>query len=88
MKVYFSYKPITTSFGGGNQFVSNLTNYLQNKGWEIVYGLNHDNIDVIVIIDPRKKKKRNLTYPKYINIKENIHKLKYYIGLMNVILKD
>ena len=60
MKFFFTYKPVSTSFGGGNQFVLNLSKYLINKNHQVVYDLNHNNIDIIIVIDPRK-----LRYNKY-----------------------
>ena len=53
MKIFFSYKPIQTSYGGGNQFVLNIIQYLQSRGYNITFKLE-PNIDLLFIIDPRK----------------------------------
>ena len=53
MKIFFSYKPIQTSYGGGNQFVLNMIQYLQSRGYNITFKLE-PNIDLLFIIDPRK----------------------------------
>ena len=61
MKVFFSLKPPSNSFGGGAFFVKNITNYLKNKNIEVTFELEK-NIDIIFIIDPRKG---NPEYKKY-----------------------
>ena len=55
MKICFTHKPITTSFGGGNQFVLNMIKFIKNKDTsiQIVYDLNHKDIDIIFVLDPR-----------------------------------
>lgn len=55
MKICFTHRPINTSFGGGNQFVLNMIKYIKNKDQsiQIVFDLNHRDIDIIFIIDPR-----------------------------------
>lgn len=53
-KICFTMKPISTSFGGGNQFLNNLLEYLDDNTIEIVYDLNHNDIDIIFMMDPRK----------------------------------
>lgn len=49
----FNLKPPDGSYGGGAFFVKNMSNYLINKGYKIVYSLEK-NIDLIFMIDPRK----------------------------------
>ena len=39
---------------GGNLFLINLQNYLTEKGHEVVFGLEDEDIDVILFTDPRK----------------------------------
>ena len=41
-------------WGGGNLFAINLTNYLVNKNHKVVYNLNDDDIDIILLTEPRK----------------------------------
>jgi len=41
-------------WGGGNLFAINLRNYLQNKGYKVVNNLLDDDIDIILITEPRK----------------------------------
>ena len=41
-------------WGGGNLFAINLSNFLKNRGHEVVYDLSHDDIDIILITEPRK----------------------------------
>jgi hypothetical protein len=55
MKICFTHKPINTSFGGGNQFVLNMIKFIKNKdvSIQIVFDLNHRDIDIIFVLDPR-----------------------------------
>ena len=55
MKICFTHRPINTSFGGGNQFVLNMIKLIneKNPSIKIVFDLNHRDIDIIFIIDPR-----------------------------------
>ena len=39
--------------GGGNKFARALSNYLQDKGCKVVYNLSDDDIDIILLTDPR-----------------------------------
>lgn len=41
-------------WGGGNSFAINLKNFLLENGHEVVHKLNDDDIDVIIMTDPRK----------------------------------
>ncbi len=41
-------------WGGGNLFAINLTNYLVNNHHDVVYDLNDNDIDVILLTEPRK----------------------------------
>jgi len=56
MKISFGSKIITGPWGGGNLFLINLKNYLENKGHNVVFGLEDDDIDVILFTDPRTGK--------------------------------
>ena len=55
MKVCLTSKYIDSSFGGGNQFVQNFVNYVNNLSIiDLVFDLSSDDIDIIFVIDPRK----------------------------------
>lgn len=41
-------------WGGGNQFAASLSEYLRNRGFEVVHDLSDDNIDLILLTEPRK----------------------------------
>jgi glycosyltransferase involved in cell wall biosynthesis len=41
-------------WGGGNLFAINLRNYLESKGHEVLYDLSDDDIDLILITEPRR----------------------------------
>ena len=41
-------------WGGGNLFAINLTNYLHSEGHEVVSNLKDDDIDIILLTEPRK----------------------------------
>jgi len=41
-------------WGGGNLFAINLRNFLVSKGHTVVTNLDHDDIDIILITEPRK----------------------------------
>lgn len=55
-KVFFTFEPKGGSFGGGAFFVSNMIEYLKNRGYKITFTLEKG-IDFIFITDPRKGKK-------------------------------
>ena len=48
-------KPVNEAFGGGNQFLNNLIYFLKTKNYKIIFDLDNPKIDIILIIDPRKK---------------------------------
>ncbi len=54
MKVSIGAKIIDGPWGGGNLFVINLSSHLIEKGHEVVYDLIDDDIDLILLTDPRK----------------------------------
>lgn len=54
LRICFTMKPIQEAYGGGNQFLINLTNHL-SKHHDIVYTLE-PNLDLIFVMDPRKLK--------------------------------
>ena len=53
MKVAIGYKIQNGPWGGGNAFVKSLSEFLKKKGHDVVYDLNDNDIDIILIIDPR-----------------------------------
>lgn len=69
-KILFTLKPLNESFGGGNFFVKNLSDFLKSKKYNIIYELE-PNIDIIFIIDPRKNKSNNFKYQEIIEYKKN-----------------
>ncbi|NMC13405.1 MAG: hypothetical protein GYA34_11055 [Chloroflexi bacterium] len=44
-------------WGGGNQFGQSLSSFLQKKGVEISFDLKQNNLDLILLIDPRSSSK-------------------------------
>ena len=53
MKVAIGMKLRSGPFGGGNQFGNALKDYLEKQGVEVVDHLNDNDIDVIMLTDPR-----------------------------------
>lgn len=54
MKIAIGSNIQTGAFGGGNQFAVSLSRFLLQKGVDIVYDLKDDNIDLILLTEPRK----------------------------------
>lgn len=54
MKISIGTKIKDGPWGGGNLFAINLTNYLIKKGHQVIYNLNDDDIDLILITEPRR----------------------------------
>jgi glycosyltransferase involved in cell wall biosynthesis len=78
MKICFTMKPISDSFGGGNQFLNNLKRYIKDndKSINIVYNLNHRDIDIIFILDPRLLQLNKITLDMVIKYKSRFPKVK------------
>ena len=53
MKISFGLKIKDAPWGGGNQFITNISGYFKDKNYEIVNHLNDNDIDIIVLMDPR-----------------------------------
>ena len=53
MKISFGSEIVEGPWGGGNLFLINLMNYLNEKGHEVVFNLKDDDIDIILFTDPR-----------------------------------
>lgn len=54
MKISFGTDIVEGPWGGGNLFLINLKNYLENQGHEVVFGLEDNDIDIVLFTDPRK----------------------------------
>lgn len=54
MKIAIGSKLQRGAFGGGNQFAVSLSRFLLQRGIDITYDLKDDNIDLIVLTEPRK----------------------------------
>lgn len=75
MKVSIGSKIVEGPWGGGNLFVKNLSNYLQELGHKVIYDLSEPDIDLILLTDPRSRRESSSTfnhieinlYKKYIN---------------------
>ena len=55
MKIAIGFNIVNRAWGGGNQFVKSLKEYLENKGHLVVHDLKSNDIDIILIIDPRSR---------------------------------
>ncbi len=53
MKIALGYKLKSSSWGGGNQFATSLVKASTKKGFEITYDLKENDIDIILLTDPR-----------------------------------
>jgi len=62
-------QPISSPWGGGNQWVDTFSKYLRKNNYEVIHHLNKKNIDCIFIVDPRKTD----------NIKYGVNDIKNYI---------
>ena len=54
MKISIGTKIKKGPWGGGNLFAINLTNYLENNNHEVVYNLEDDDVDLILLTEPRR----------------------------------
>lgn len=55
MKVAINYQVQDGPWGGGNRFVANLVNALQARGDRVTKSLDFDDIDIVLMIDPRRR---------------------------------
>ena len=62
-KILFTLNPPKNinSMGGGNYFVENLIYFLEKNNFKVIFNIE-ENIDLIIIIDPLKKKKHGKNY--------------------------
>ena len=56
MKISIGYEIIDGPWGGGNRFIRSLCKALEKRGHQVVFRLNEDNIDLILLVDPRRGK--------------------------------
>ena len=74
MKIAIGLKPIQGPWGGGNQFVKSFSKYLYKKKYKITYNLTNKDIDIILIIDPRKKNNQiSISMAEALEYKRNIN---------------
>ena len=76
MKISIGTKIKEGPWGGGNLFAINLKNYLEKSGHIVISDLMEDDIDVIILTEPRKTSESSaftdqdvLKYKKYVNKK-------------------
>ena len=62
MKVSIGSKIINGPWGGGNLFVINLKNYLEQNGHQVIFDLTDKDIDLILLTDPRSRKESSSTF--------------------------
>jgi len=55
LKISIGFKIVDGPWGGGNSFVSGLSKALVARGHEVVFDLKTNDIDIIMIIDPRSR---------------------------------
>ncbi len=53
MKISLGSKIFTGPWGGGNNFIKNLSKYLKNNGYQVFFDLNQEDLDFILLTDPR-----------------------------------
>ncbi len=76
MKISIGTKIKNGPWGGGNLFAINLSEFLLKEGHEVFFDLKQDDLDIILITEPRKTSESSaftnnevLNYKKYINNK-------------------
>jgi hypothetical protein len=77
MKVFISLDPPSNNiaYGGGLFFVKNLRDFLIKNNHSVVYNIEHNDIDIILIIDPRNgpmKKYKYIDLLKYRLVNPNV----------------
>ncbi len=65
LKISISHKHVDGPWGGGNSFFSSLTSQLMQAGHTVVNDLSEDDIDFIIIADPRHGRKNRATTFSY-----------------------
>ena len=82
MKVSIGSRVVEGPWGGGNLFVLNLSNFLEQEGHEVIYDLSEPDIDLIVLTDPRSRKESTSTYSHV-----EIEKYKKYVNNSTVVVQ-
>lgn len=72
MKIMFNLKPPQSSYGGGAFFVKNFINFLGDHNIDTTYELEKD-IDIILIIDPRRGQYKKYGLDDILFYKNNIN---------------
>lgn len=80
MKVSIGSKIIEGPWGGGNLFAINLKNYLENNGIEVVTDLKDDDIDIILMTEPR------LTSPSSAFTHLDVYKYLHYVKRDSIVV--
>jgi len=68
-KIYINREPVTGPWGGGNKFVSLLSEHVIEKGYNVTFDLEKD-VDLIFCFDPRPNNK-GVWYQDFLNCKLN-----------------
>ena len=71
MKISIGSKIVEGPWGGGNLFAINLSNYLLDKGHEVIYDLSEPDIDLILLTDPRSRRESSSTF-NHLEIKKYV----------------
>lgn len=82
MKVSIGSRIIHGPWGGGNLFVVNLKKYLIENGHEVIHDLCDNDIDIILLTDPRSRKESSSTFNH-----EDIDKYKRFVNPNVVVLQ-
>ena len=74
-KIAIGFKIQSGPWGGGNQFAKSLVNYLEKQNVAVVFDLKDDDIDIILLTDPRVSSQSNSFGPveiyKYLLIRKD-----------------
>ena len=73
--IFFNLRPPNGSYGGGSFFVQNMTKFLLDNGFKVVFELIN-NIDIIFIIDPRRGEYFKYGFEEIKNYKKNFPNIK------------
>ena len=71
-KIAFSMKPVQGPWGGSSIFVSQLSEFLKQRGYTVFYDLDHDP-DLIILVDPRTDNEYKIFGPEQIAEYIKIH---------------
>ena len=75
MKVSIGSNIVKGPWGGGNLFAINLSEYLVSNGHNVVYDLNDNDIDIILLTDPRKSSESSaFTHKEILKYKKKVNK--------------